>query len=48
VSEDAAFATRVRHLSTQARASQDEYDHDMIGYQLSPDQYCRSGRLSAA
>jgi dTDP-4-amino-4,6-dideoxygalactose transaminase len=31
-SEDAAFATRVRHLSTQARASQDEYDHDMIGY----------------
>jgi dTDP-4-amino-4,6-dideoxygalactose transaminase len=32
VSADAAFATRVRHLSTQARASQDEYDHDMIGY----------------
>jgi dTDP-4-amino-4,6-dideoxygalactose transaminase len=31
-SDDAAFATRVRHLSTQARASQDEYDHDMIGY----------------
>lgn len=31
-SEDAAYATRVRHLSTQARASQDEYDHDMVGY----------------
>jgi dTDP-4-amino-4,6-dideoxygalactose transaminase len=31
-SEDDAFAARVRHLSTQARASDQEYDHDMIGY----------------